>query len=80
MNKFDDLQEVAKTAHKTYVPQLITRMFVFYMVGFPAAALLLWAPVMGASGWGITGGIAGLLASITIAFAAREAYLTMKGL
>ncbi len=80
MGQFDDLQEAAKSAHKAYVPQMVKGLFIFYMVGFPAVGLLFWAPVMGADGWGITGGIAGLFASMTIAFAAREAYLTMKGL
>lgn len=80
MGKFDDLQEVAKNAHKAYAPQFAKGMFIFYVIGFPAVGLFFWAPIMGASGWGISGGIAGFLASVTIAFAAREAYLTIKGL
>ena len=79
MNNFDDLQEVAKNAHKSAVPVLAKRLFLFYFVGFPVGALLLWPPVMGFAGWGVLGGIAGLFMSLTIVQAALEIKFIVKG-
>lgn len=79
MGNFDDLQEVAKAAHKSAVPVLAKRLFLFYFVGFPVGALLLYPPVFGLTGWGIVGGIAGLFASLTMIQAMLEIKFIVKG-
>ena len=77
--KFDDLASVAKGADKKAVPTLIKNMFLMYFVWFPVLVLLMYPPIWGFSGWGVLGGIAGILASLTLTQAALEIKFLIKG-
>jgi hypothetical protein len=78
MNNFEDLQEVAKGAHKGAIPVIAKRMGLLYFVAFPVGILLLYPPVFGLTGWGILGGIAGLFMSLTIIQAVLEIKFIVK--
>ena len=79
MNNFEDLQEVAKNAHKSVIPVIAKRLAWLYGGLLIVLPCLLYPPVFGLTGWGILGGIAGLFMSLTIIQAVLEIKFIVKG-
>ena len=76
MNNFEDLQKftVGKSVWKGLAPGSIK-----FFILIPAVLLLLYPPLFGLFGWGITGGVAGLCMSLTCICGIEEMQFLIKG-
>ena len=81
MNDFEDLQEAAAQhgGKNSFVSIVARRMLKFYGFLFLIGPLLAYPPIFGVTGWGIAGGMAGLLMSLTLVFAYSEIRFLIKG-
>ncbi|MBU2857799.1 hypothetical protein HF289_13265 [Acidithiobacillus ferrooxidans] len=76
MNEFDDLQKFA--GGKSVLGGIAPGAIKFFVV-IPAGLLLLYPPLFGLDGWGITGGIAGCFMALTAICAYEEIHFLIKG-
>lgn len=80
MDNFEDLQEVAAQGSdkNSFWPTFTRRMVKFYAIWF--LIFPFFGPaIIGVSGWGIAGGVAGLLMSLTLVFFYTEIHFLIKG-
>ena len=79
MDDFKDLREVAAGAGNGFLVQTAKNTLKIFAALFFVGPLLAYMPVFGLTGWGIIGGIAGLLASLTLVFCYTEIRFLIKG-
>lgn len=80
MSDFEDLQEVAGSrAKNNFLARTAKNTLKIYGFLFLIGPLLAYPPIFGTMGWGVAGGVAGLLMSLTLAFAYTEIRFLIKG-